>query len=158
MNNKAIKLWYAHRFHNPATAVPCGHESQRIMGVASLPKQTDFPPVALRRQNMSKPKNDFPDVTGFVLTVTNIKKAQKNICAPRSIVHSVRTLFRCLRTNWKCLGKVNLISVLYTESHQSWCRCLRRKPQPIIFVWYLSMASQTWQELSCWVFTPLFEK
>ena len=47
--------------------------------MASLPKQTDFPPVALRRQKMSKPKNDFPDVTGFVLTVTNIKGTPTNL-------------------------------------------------------------------------------
>ena len=75
------------------------------------------------------------------------EKLRKKKCTPRSVVYSVRTLSRCLRTIWKCLGKVNLISVLCTENHQSWCRCLCRKPQPIIFVWYFSMASQTWEEL-----------
>ena len=76
------------------------------------------------------------------------RNSEKKKCTPRSVVYSVRTLSRCLRTIWKCLGKVNLISaVLCTENHQSWCRCLCRKPQPIIFLWYFSMASQTWEEL-----------
>ena len=83
----------------------------------------------------TKPKNDFPDVTGFVSTAINKKsrkngkvihtrtsfgkaweKLRKKICTPRSVVYSARTLFQCLKTNSKCLGKSQLdLGALYRK-------------------------------------------
>ena len=40
-----------------------------------------------------------------------------------------------------------MISVLYRESHPSLCRCLRRKPQPLIFVWVYGKPNVTRAQL-----------
>ena len=78
------------------------------------------------------------------------KKIKKN-CTPRSVVYSVRTLFRYVsKDKLKVSGKSQLdLRALYRKP-SDWChgwKGERRKLQPIIFVCYLSMASQTWQEL-----------
>ena len=64
----------------------------------------------------------------------------------------------------KVFGKVNLIPVLYTESHQSWCRCLRPRAATnnvrLVFVYgkpnvtraqFLSFNTTVWEiETTCW--------
>ena len=81
----------------------------------------------------------------------NSEKNNKTNCTPRSVVYSVRTLFRYVsKDKLKVSGKSQLdLRALYRKP-SDWChgwKGERRKLQPIIFVCYLSMASQTWQEL-----------
>ena len=62
------------------------------------------------------------------------KNSEKKIWHTKKCCLLCEDLVPVSKNKLKVLKKVNLISVLYRESHPCLCPCLRRKLQPLIFV------------------------
>ena len=74
----------------------------------------------------------------------------------KQILHTKKRCLLCedlvpvSKDKLKVFGKSQLDLGALTESHQSWCRCLRWKPQPIIFftpltVWVWETETTVWE-------------